>query len=76
MTTINAQLIGDQALLPRHQLEKLIEMARRSEELDVKLLEDDAPTWAWMRFIDQNGAFDFWKEPEEGIYSLQDGEPV
>ncbi len=76
MTTIHAQLIGDQALLPRHELEKLIEAARQSEAIEVQLHEDDVPTWAWMRFIEQSGAFDFWKEPGENIYSLEDGEPV
>ena len=30
MTTIHAQIIGDQALLPRIELERLVEMARRA----------------------------------------------
>jgi hypothetical protein len=30
----------------------------------------------WMRLADFGGSFDFWKDPEEQIYTLQDGEPL
>ncbi|MGH9751895.1 MAG: hypothetical protein ACREA2_03855 [Blastocatellia bacterium] len=76
MTTIHAQLIGDQALLPLQELEGLIEIARRSEEIDFQMREDDLPAGAWMRFAEQSGAFDFWKEEGENIYSIKDGEPI
>jgi hypothetical protein len=29
-----------------------------------------------MRLVEQGGAFDFWLEDGEDIYSAQDGEPV
>ena len=76
MTVIHAQLIGAQALLPLQELQKLIEAARRSERIDVQMNEDDVPAWGWMRSLEQSGTFDFWKEPGEDIYSLEDGEPV
>ena len=76
MATIHAQLIGDQALLPRSELERLVELARQSEAIDLELQEDDVPTRAIMRLAEQGGAFDFWKEEGENIYSAQDGEPV
>jgi hypothetical protein len=34
------------------------------------------PTLGIMRLIEQGGAFDFWKEEGEDIYSATDGEPV
>jgi hypothetical protein len=76
MTTIHARLIGDHALLPRSDLERLVELARQSENIDLELHDDDVPTRAMMRLAEQGGAFDFWKEDGENIYSAQDGEPV
>ena len=76
MTTIHAQVIGDKVLLSRSELERLVEMARRSEEIDVRMQDDDAPTVAIMRLAEQGMAFDFWKEDGEGIYSAEDGESV
>ena len=76
MTTIHVQCIGDKALLPQSELEQLIELARRSEAITVQRQEDDVPTLDIMRLIEQGGAFDFWKEDGEDIYSAEDGEPV
>jgi hypothetical protein len=74
MTTIHAQIIGDNALLPKDELERLVELARRYEEIDLQMQEDDPSTAAMMRLADVGGAFDFWKQ-EENIYSAKDGEP-
>jgi hypothetical protein len=76
MATIHAQLIGDHALLPRRELERLVELARQTEAIDLELHEDDVPTRAMMRLAEQGGAFDFWKQEGENIYSAQDGERV
>ncbi len=76
MTTIHVQCIGDKALLPQSELEQLIELAQRSEAITVHRQEDDMPTLGLMRLIEQGGAFDFWKEDGEDIYSAEDGEPV
>ncbi len=76
MTTIHVQCIGDKALLPQSELEQLIELAQRSEAITVQRQEDDVPTLGIMRLIEQGGAFDFWKEDGEDIYSAADGEPV
>ena len=38
--------------------------------------EDDVPTFAIMRLAEQGGAFDFWLDPAEDVYSANDGEPV
>ena len=76
MTTIHVQLIGDTAMLPHNELERLVELARRSEEIELQMHEDDVPTWNLMRLAEQSGAFDFWKEEGEDIYSLDEREPV
>ena len=76
MTTIHVQLIGDKALLPHGELERLVELAQRSEEIDLQLHEDDVSTLSLMKLAEQSGAFDFWKEEGEDIYSVEDGEPV
>ncbi len=76
MATIHVQCIGDQALLSQSDLERLVELAQRSEAIAVLRQEDDVPTLGIMRLIEQGGAFDFWKKEGEDIYSAADGEPV
>ena len=76
MATIHVQCIGDKALLSQSDLAWLVELAQRSEAITVLRQEDDVPTLGIMRLIEQGGAFDFWKEEGEDIYSATDGEPV
>lgn len=76
MTTIHVQCIGDKALLPQSEFERLVELAQRHEEVTVQIEEDDVPTLAIMHLAEQGGGFDFWREEGENIYSLEDGEPV
>jgi hypothetical protein len=76
MTTIHAQLIGNQVLLLRGELERLLELARQSSAMELQLLEDDVPTRALMQLAEQGSAFDFWNEEGENIYTAQDGEPL
>jgi len=76
MTTIHVQCIGDKALLPQREFERLVELAQRYEEITVQMQEDDVPTLGIMRLAEQSGAFDFWHEAGEDIYSIEDGDPV
>jgi hypothetical protein len=76
MTTIQAQLIGDDALVPRSDLERLLEIARRSEPVDLKWSHDDLATTDIMRLAERGGSFEFWNDAGEDIYSVDDGEPV
>ena len=76
MTIIHAQLFDDGAMLPRSEFERLIDLARKSEEIEVQLQEDDTLTQSIMRLAEQGGAFDFWREEGENIYSAEDGEPI
>jgi len=75
MTIIHAQLIGDKALLTRNDFERLVELARLSENVEVEVY-NDVPTSQIMWLAEQSGSFDFWKEAGEDIYSIEDGEPV
>lgn len=76
MITIHAQIIGDNVLLSRSELEQLVELARRGEEIELQMYEDGVSTLSIMRLVEQGGAFDFWKQEGEDIYSAEDGEPV
>lgn len=76
MITVHATMIGERAVLLRSDLEQLLELARRSGAVDLQMEEDDLPTQSIMRLAEQGGAFDFWKEPGEDIYTLEDGEPI
>ena len=76
MTTIRAQQIGDKVVLPRTDLERLLQIARQSEQVELQILEDDLPTAAMMKLAEQGGAFDFWLDEGEDIYSIRDGKPV
>ena len=74
MATIHIQSIGEKVLLPQSELERLVELHREEIVLDSR--EDDASTGRIMHLVAQSGAFDFWKEEGEDIYSFEDGEPV
>jgi len=76
MTTIQAQLIGDNALVTRTDFDRLVEIARRSEAIDLQMIGGDVLTEDVMRLAEQGGSFEFWHDPGEEIYSLADGEPV
>ena len=76
MATIHIQYIGDKALLPQSDLERLVALAHRPEAITVLRQEEDVPTLGLMRLIEQGGAFDFWKEEGEDMYFASDGEPV
>ncbi len=67
MTTIPARLIGDQTLLPRDELERLVAIARLSEAIELALQPDDLPTLGLMRLAETGGAFDFWSDPGEDL---------
>ena len=38
--------------------------------------QDDPPTDAVMRLAEEGGAFDFWLDEGEDIYTAEDGEPL
>jgi hypothetical protein len=76
MATIHVQIIGDKALLPHSDLEQLVALAQQNEEIELLMHKDDVSTWSLMRLAELSGAFDFWQEEGEELYSAEDGEPV
>ena len=76
MTIIHAQWIGQQALLPKEDFQRLLELARKSETIDVRTLDEELSAEAMMQLAEGGGAFEFWNEPGEDIYSAEIGEPI
>jgi hypothetical protein len=71
MTTVHTQVIGDHVLVPRADWERLVELARQVERIDVQGQDDDLPTVGLMRLAEQGGAFD-WLAEEGDVYSTAD----
>ncbi len=69
MAMIQAQIVGEQILLPKAEWERLLEMARCCEPVEVQFSE--VP-----RTFGLGGAFDFWLDEGEDVYTLEDGEPI
>jgi hypothetical protein len=76
MTTIHVQAIGDQILMPRQEWEQLLAAAQRTEAVVVQYAEKDLPPAAMTRLTVWGGAFDFWNDERENVYTLTDGEPL
>lgn len=71
MTKLHAEFVGDRALLPRAEFERLVELARRSDEIELQVHEDDVPTLGMMRLGEQARAFD-WLADEPDLYTVSD----
>jgi hypothetical protein len=76
VTTVHAQVIGDKALLPRAELERLVKLAEQSGPITLQIEEEDVPAVGIAWLADHGGAFDFWRDEGEEIYTAEDGEPV
>lgn len=48
---------------------------RRVRVLVLSTIDDDLDEKTWLKAAAKNPAFDFLAEPEEDIYSLEDGDP-
>jgi hypothetical protein len=71
MTTVHAQFVGDKAVIPRTEFDRLVELARASEGIELQLYEDDVPTLGIMRLAEHGGAFG-WLADEEDLYTVHD----
>ena len=71
MTTVHAQLVGDKAILSRTEFERLVALARKSDEVELQMQEEDLPTLGIMRLAELGGAFD-WLADEEDLYTVND----
>ena len=75
MATIHIQCIGEKVLVPQSELELLVKLAQRYEDITVQRQEDDVTTEDLMRLSEESGAFDFWNEEGEDIYSSGKNKP-
>ena len=75
MATVHAELTEEKAVLRRDEFERLLELARRTEPVEVQPEQED-PYAGLARLALQGRAFDFWNESGEEIYSTQDGEAI
>ena len=71
MTIVHAQLVGERAVLPRVEFERLMELARQSEPIELHLQEEDVPAFGIMRLAEQGGAFD-WLATEDDLHTVGD----
>ncbi len=73
MVKVHAQQVGpEKALVDRAELERLIDVARQVEEVELIEVQDDLPTEGLMRLVQESGSFSFLADPQEDVYTLND----
>lgn len=73
MVKVHTQPIGpDKAIVDRKELEKLVEVARQVEEVQLIETGDDLPLAGLMRLVEEGGSFQFLEDPREDIYTTDD----
>ena len=73
MVKVHAQQVGNEkALVDRKELERLVEVARRVEEVELVEVNDDLPVEGLMQLVQDGGSFGFLADPREDIYTLDD----
>ena len=75
MTTIHTQWIGNKAVVPKEELEQLIEIAKGSEEIELQPTEL-VQSKEVIELIEKSGSFDFGKQEGEDVYTIEDGEAI
>lgn len=73
MTVIQAQLVGDNAVVPRAALEHLVAIARKGEEIGLEFESDVLSGDEMTHRADAGGSFECWNESGEDIYTIEDG---
>jgi hypothetical protein len=70
---VHAQQVGPgKALVDRGELQRLIEVARQVEEVELIEVQDDVPTEGLMRRVQEGGSFSYLADPREDVYTLND----
>jgi len=71
MTTLHPQIVGDKALVPREEFERVLKLARQTESIEVDVSEDDIPTIGITRRAERGGALG-WLADESDLYTVND----
>jgi len=73
MVKVHAQHVGpEKALVDRTELQRLIDVARQVEEVELIEVQDDLPAEGLMRLVQEGGSFSFLADPREDVYTLND----
>ena len=73
MVRIHAEPVGpDKTLVSREELGKLIEAARKVEEVELIESVDDLPVEGLARIATEGGSFQFLEDPREDLYTVKD----
>jgi len=73
MVKVHAQPAGPgKALVDRGELQRLIEVARQVEEVELIEVQEDLPTEGLMRLVQEGGSFSYLADPREDVYTLND----
>lgn len=73
MVKVHAQPVGaEKALVDRGELQRLIDVARQVEEVELIEVQDDLPAEGLMRLVQEGGSFSFLADPREDVYTLND----
>lgn len=73
MVKVHAQSVGEEkALVDRTELQRLIEVARQVEEVELVEIQDDLPVEGMMGLLQEGGSFAFLSDPREDVYSVNE----
>lgn len=73
MIRIKAKKISpNMGLINLNELDKLIEKVKKTEDVELTMVETDIPIEGIMKLEDESGAYDFLKDPNEDLYSVSD----
>ncbi len=71
MTVVTARFSEDQAIMARDEFDRLVAMARRVQDIEVRTIEDDPATLGVERLAAEGGALDFLADDGD-LYSVED----
>lgn len=71
MTIVHAKFSGNKVVLPREDFERLVNLARQSEPVELEYSEDDLPIEGILQLAEQGGSFD-WLAEEPDLYCVED----
>jgi len=73
MVKVHTQQVGtEKALVDRAELQRLVDVARQVEEVEVIEVQDDLPAEGLMRLVQETGSFSFLEDSREDVYTLND----
>ena len=73
MFTVKIERISqNQAIISLEDLNTLINVAKKVDEVDIDEIRNDLPIEGLMMLEETSGAFDFLKDEKEDIYTVDD----